>query len=260
MSRFYANIVHLLETHLTRSGYEMTLLHARRDVKDLLKATQTSLADGVIVIGGAHLAEGFLRVLAKSKQPCVLIDTFRPDFVDHITLDLRPAVEEALHLMVSTGRKRIAYVANNRDEAAYTEVRMATYLRVMEAAGHAPEIIDVDTQALPDERIAAAAGYLDAHGCPDALLCQNDETAIYTYRAVVNRGFRLPDDVLLVGCDGLPYMEFFDPPLSTIALPTEAICKQATQFLQQRISDPALAVQEAVLPGRLLVRKSLQAS
>ena len=45
--------------------------------------------------------------------------------------------------------------------------------------------------------------------CPDTLLFQNDETAIYAYRAIVSFGYyRIPYDALLCGCDGLPYMEF----------------------------------------------------
>ena len=254
---FYANMVHLLETQLTKSGYEMNLLHARRSVDDLTKATQASLVDGIIIVGSNHLPEDFLRACAQSAPPCVVIDTANPDFIDHITLDLRPAVDEALRLMLSAGRRRIAYVANNRDASAYLEVRMAAYLAAMENAQRTPEIIDVDTQALSEARIRAVSDYIETHGCPDALLCQNDETAIYTYRAVVGLGFRLPDDVLLVGCDGLPYMEYFDPPLSTIALPTEEICITAARFLQQRMATPGLPVQQAILPGRLMVRKSL---
>ncbi len=256
---FYANIVHLLETHLTSNDYEMTLLHTRRDAKELVQATQASLIDGVIVIGGAHLTEGFLRLLSGSSKPCVLIDTFSPDFMDHIMLDLRPAVDEALRVMLDAGRQRIAYVVNNRDEAAAGEIRMATYLKVMKSADHAPEIIDVNTQTRPEERIQAIKAYITSHGCPEGLLCQNDETAIYTYRAVIGLGYSLPEDVLLVGCDGLPYMEFFDPPLSTITLPTEEMCDIAAHFLQQRMVTPTIPIQQAILPGHLTVRKSLLA-
>lgn len=254
---FYANTVHLLETHLTANGYEMTLLRTRRAVKDLVQATQGSLVDGVIVIGINHLAEEFLHLRNSSSQPCVCIDTSSPDFVDHITLDLRPAVEEALQMMLAAGRQRVAYVVNNRDESAHIEVRMRTYLRVMEEAGRIPEIIDVDTTVRSEERIQAIKVSIKENGCPDALLCQNDETAICTYRALVGLGYRLPDDALLVGCDGLPYMEFFDPPLSTIALPMEKICAIAAQFLQQRMAAPNIPIQQATFQGRLMVRKSL---
>jgi DNA-binding LacI/PurR family transcriptional regulator len=257
---FYANIVHLLETHLTANGYEMTLLHTRRDVKDLMQATQSSLVDGVIVIVSEHLPEEFLRLRSQSQSPCVVIDTSPRDFVDSITLDLRPAVEEALELMLAAGRQRIAYVVNNRNEAAHVEVRMRTYLKVMAEAKRTPEMIDVNTKVSSEERIQSIQAYIKANGCPDALLCQNDETAIYTYRAVIGSGYRLPEDVLLVGCDGLPYMEFFDPPLSTIALPIEEICTIAAQFLQRRMTTPDIPLQQATLQGHLMIRKSLLAS
>ena len=256
---YYANMVHLLETHLTANSLEMLVLHTRREARDLVQATQTSLVDGVIAIGFSHLIQEFLRS-SRRIQPCVLIDTSAPDFVDHITLDLRPAVEEALRLMMAAGRARIAYVSNNRDASTHLEVRMATYLRAMENANRAAEVLDVDTQKSPHERIATIKSYLVANGCPDALLCQNDETAIYTFRALVELGLRLPDDALLVGCDGLPYMEFFEPPLSTIALPTEEICVTAARFLQGRMASPELPLQQATLQGNLVVRKSLLAN
>jgi DNA-binding LacI/PurR family transcriptional regulator len=254
---FYANMVHSLEIHLTNCGYEMVLLHTRRGVQDLMQATQASLVDGVIVIGAYHLAGEFLRMSRGVAQPCVFIDISPAESVDHIILDLRPAVEEALQLMLNAGRERIAYVINNRNAESHTEVRMQTYLKMMKEACRIPEFIDVNTEVLPEKRIQAVKAAIEQNGCPDALLCQNDETAIYTFRAVTESGFRLPEDVLLVGCDGLPYMEFFEPPLSTISLPTEDICALAVQFLQLRIANPALPLQEATLEGHLVVRKSL---
>lgn len=159
--------------------------------------------------------------------------------------------------MLDAGRQRIAYVLNNRDEAFHTEVRVATYLQMMEKASRVPEVIDVNTAMCPEERVQEIKTYIEENGCPDALLCQNDETAIYTFRAVGSLGFRIPEDALLVGCDGLPYMEFFDPPLSTIALPMAEICAVAAQFLQRRLASPSLPIQQATLQGRLMVRKSL---
>ena len=256
---FYANMVHRLEPHLRASGCEMMLLHTGRELKDLVQATQMSLVDGVIMIDVNDLAREFLRLGGNSFQPCVFIGTSGHQSVDHIQLDLRSAVEEALRLMLGSGRERVAYVVNDRDEFTHREVRMRAYLDVMEEAGRTFEFIDVDTRTRPEERIEAIRDYIESRGCPDALLCQNDETAIHAYRAVVGSGRRLPDDVLLVGCDGLPYMEFFEPPLSTIALPLEEVCATAARFLQARIANPGLAMQQATLQGRLVIRKSLLA-
>ncbi len=257
---YYSNMVQQLGAHLTANGYEMLLLPTQRSVRDLVSATQTSAVDGLIFVGVSHLLEEFVHLSERHLRPCVLIDIANPNYVDHITLDLRPATEAVLRLMLNAGRKRIVYILNNRDENSHIEVRMATYLNAMEKNGRVPEIINVDTHVNSTQQISAIKHYFLSNGCPDALFCQNDETAIYTYRALMELDQRIPDDVLLVGCDGLPTMEFFEPPLSTIALPTEAVCATAVEFLQRRLEDESLAVQGAVLPGQLVVRKSLGAN
>ncbi len=255
---FYGNMVHQLSSHLTANSYEMLLLPTNRSVRDLVQATQVSAVDGLIIIGMSHLLEEFLQLSGPQIRPYVLVDVANPDNIDHITLDLRPAVEEVLQTMLKAQRQRIAYVANNRDENSHLEVRMETYLNVMEAAHRVPEILSVDTHSASEGQIAMVRRYIETNGCPDALLCQNDETAIYTFRALTELGHRIPDEVLLCGCDGLPYMKFFEPPLSTIELPIEELCATAVRFLQQRLDDPDRAIQGAVMPGQLAARKSLQ--
>ena len=256
---FYSNMVHQLGSHLTANGNEMLLLPTQRSVRDLVSATQASAVDGLIFVGVSYLLEEFVRLSERHLRPCVLIDIANPDYADHITLDLRPAVEEVLQKMLGSGRQRIAYVINNHDENSHLEIRTEIYLDQMHRAGRTPEFIDINTHVSAAERISAIQNYFAANGFPDALFCQNDETAIYVYRALMESGKRIPDDVALVGCDGLPMMEFFEPPLSTIALPIQAVCATAVQFLQNRLDDPNIAVQGAMLPSHLVVRKSLGA-
>ena len=256
---YYANMVQQLGSHLTANGYEMLLLPTQRSVEDLVQATQIAPVDGLIVTGINNVVEEFLHLSGRHLRPCVLIDIANPDYIDHITLDLRPAVEEVLQLMLRAGRGRIAYLINNRDQSSHREVRMKTYLEAMRAAGRSAEILSVDTHAAPEAQIAGIKRYIAAQGCPDALLCQNDETAIYAFRALTDSGRRVPDDVLLCGCDGLPYTQFFEPPLSTIELPIAQLCATAMKFLQRRLDDPSLPIQSAVMPGQLAVRKSLEA-
>jgi LacI family transcriptional regulator len=253
---YYANAVHLLEVHLASQGHELMLLQSQREVDDLVNATKASLVDGIVVVGLNHLAYELLR-RSSSQQPCVLICNSDLDFVDRIILDMPPAVEEALQLMLNAGCQRIAYVVNNRNEFAYREDRMKTYLEIMERAGYTPEFIDVDTSMSPEERIESIRVTLLANGCPDGLLCQNDETAIHAYQGIVSAGYKVPDDTLLVGCDGLPYMEYFETPLSTIAFPMKEICEVAFRFLQNRMTFPDTPRQRQTFPGHLMIRKSL---
>lgn len=260
---YCANIVCLLEAQLTASGYQMRLLHTRGELRDLINATNATAVDGVIIAGLHDLVEEFRALDRHIMQPCIYMGITKSSSGDYIYSNLSPAVEEAVELMVAAGRQRIAYVGvgvvGETLSVFDTEVRTRAYLSVMNREGRVPELIGAsptyDVSGL--ERVRILKEYFQEHGCPDGLLCVNDDIAIQTYRALMDLGYRIPQDVLLVGCDGLPIMEYFEPPLSTIAQPMEEICARAWQFLQARIANPDIPLQTTSFDAKLVVRRSL---
>ena len=176
--------------------------------------------------------------------------------MDNVVVDLSASVQEALDLMLASGRGRIAYLVTADYLARDSEVRARAYRAAMQRANQTPEIINVDTDDadVVETRFRA---YVQENGAPDALLCQNDETAMCAFRVLRDFGCRVPDDVLLVGCDGQQHTRYFDPPLSTIEQPMQEMCALAWQFLSRRMDQPDLPHQEATLEGKLVVRESL---
>ncbi len=261
---YYSNIVHLLESQLTDSGYEMRLLNTRSDLKNLTSSTHATAVDGIIIAGRYHLAEGFRSLAPQAFQACVFIDAAKHPETDYVHANLESAVEEALNLMMKAGRSRIAYVGHfdqtpslilPEDLLVLPEERMRTYLAVMEREGRPAELVRVSCSPFTPDSLKQ---YIEERGTPDAMLCVNDETAMYVYRTLRNAGLRIPEDVLLVGCDGFPFMQCFDPPLSTILQPMEEMCALAWKFLQARITNPDLPLQQATFDAKLIVRSSLQ--
>lgn len=250
---YYANMVHQLEKHITEDGFKLMLMRTAHEVKDLVNATGNTAVDGAIAVDMSGLVNEFQ---SHPQVPCVSIGTEGASFVDHVIIDLSAGVEKALDLMFADGRQRVAYVVTAGLMAQVTEVRAHTYLTAMRRLSKTPEIINADTDVLVKVR-ARIKAYIEENGCPDALLCQNDETAMCVYRALRDLGYRVPEDALLVGCDGQLHMEYFDPPLSTIMQPMEEMCALAWQFLKQRIAHPDSPIQQATLHGTLVVRQSL---
>lgn len=254
---YYANMVHSLEKHLTGDQYKLLLLRTAHEVKDLVNATGNTAVDGAIAIDMYDLVDEFR---SHSQVPCVSIGTIRRSFVDQVIVDLGMGVQEAVGLMLAAGRKRIAYIgkADRAHLAEATEVRASAYLNALGSAPQSPEVIDVS--GVPALMRTQFTAYVEQNGCPDALLCQNDDIAMCAYRVIKDAGYSIPEDVLLVGCDGQLHMEYFDPPLSTIVQPMEEICTTAWQFLKRRMAQPNLPLQEATLRGSLVVRDSLRGS
>ena len=256
---YYASMVHFLERNLNADDYRLTLLRRPHDVVDLVNDTGKVAVDGAIGIDLYHWDEQFR---AHPAVPCVSIGTYEHPFLDYVIVDLSAGIAKALQMMAVQGRKRIAYLVDAHHLTLPTEVRARTYLNTMRELDTPAEIINIYTGETLREDITLVrekiADHFRAYGCPDAILCLNDELAIRVFRVLRDLGRRVPDDVLLVGCDGQAHMEFFDPPLSTVSQPMEEMCARAWRFLKQRIADPALPLQHATLQGELIARESLR--
>jgi LacI family transcriptional regulator len=135
------------------------------------------------------------------------------------------------------------------------ETRFETYTAVVQESGRAPEVIAFPSACRAGAR-QALTDYVGAHGRPDGLLCQNDDMAVGAFRALRDLGLRVPEDVRLIGCDGIDETEYFDPPLSTIQQPIDQMCSLAWEFLERRLAEPSLAPQQVSLTTHLLVRGS----
>ena len=250
---YYGTMVHLLEQQINADGFHLMLMRTPGEIQNLVNATGNLAVDGAIAVDMLGLVNEFR---SHPTVPCVSISTSKQSFVDSVFVDLSASIEKAIELMVSQGRRRVAYLVTADDMTLDSEVRAYTYRSVIDKMGYKPEIINVTTNDLDLLEINFKT-YIEKHGCPDGLLCQNDETAIGAAGVLKELGHVIPSDVLLVGCDGQRHMKYFEPPLSTIVQPMAEICDLAWQFLQRRIDDPTLPHQQAAVCSTLLVRESL---
>lgn len=262
---YFANLIHHLELQLASQGYVMRLLYTDEELDSLVHSTKSSAVDGIIVAGLHGRVQEYLRRRTDESQPCVFISPESFSEADYIRIDFRPALTEAIQLMITAGRKRIAYVGIGTldfpHQMLHWEGRPSTYRDEMEKAGRRVELIGVNPSIEIDSpaRIEALKDYFQTNGCPDGLVCFHDEIALHVFRALTDLGYRIPDEVMLVGCDDLPFMKFIEPPLSSIAEPMAEICALAWKFLQMRIAAPDLPLQCATITPQLMVRKSLLA-
>lgn len=74
--------------------------------------------------------------------------------------------------------------------------------------------------------------------------------------AIREIGWRIPDDVALVGFDDTIWSALVQPAITLIAQPTKEIGQTATELLLQRVSQPDQVVRQVILKGQLIVRGS----
>ena len=91
---------------------------------------------------------------------------------------------------------------------------------------------------------------------PPALFADNDVIAIGAMRAMQAHGYRLPQDVNIIGVDNTMLSQICTPTLSSIQISCAALGEQAIQLLLNQIADPSGVQLHIHVGSRLIVRES----
>lgn len=210
--------------------------------------------DGVIAqASGAWLTA--LRSSAHGRAlPLVLIEGPGVPGADHITYDLRSGMRAAVAHLFEQGCDRVAFLGPRYDAGCEGQ-RLGGYLEAVAEAGRQPELVAVGRD-LRREGYDALLAHAREHGCPDGLLCFNDDLALGAYRAVADLGLRVGQDVAVVGFDGLATDDLLCPRLSSVELPLAEVASAAWRLLSERLAEHDLPTRRVVFQARLVVRES----
>ncbi|PAZ10873.1 LacI family transcriptional regulator [Streptomyces sp. SA15] len=168
--------------------------------------------------------------------------------------DNRGGARQAVQHLVSLGRRHIATVAGPYDQENSAVDRLAGYRDVLLDQPPLVERADYTRQGGAD----AMAALLDR--CPDldAVFVASDYMASGALQTLRERGYRVPDDVAVVGFDDLAEIaESTDPPLTTVHQDVEGMGRLMARLLYDRTTQAgAPDVSSVVVPTRLVLRES----
>ena len=258
LTSYNARVLHYMEAQGGQAAYQIVVSLLRHAPPEAAAALAALPADGIIAHDQVPRVRGLLRANPNRRLPIVITGVDANDIaeVSSVTIDLSPGATEAAEHLVRHGRRRIAYLIPE-SLLAGDLCRVPAYRAVLERAGLTPEFIPA--RGPVDERLTyreAVRQYVRERGLPDGLLCFNDDIAIGAYRGLCDLGIRIPDDVAVVGCDGIEETEYGFCPLSTIVLPIEQMCAEAWELLARRLQDPDAPAEHRTLQAHLAVRQS----
>ncbi len=90
---------------------------------------------------------------------------------------------------------------------------------------------------------------------PRLFFCVNDIIALGCVRALKESGYKVPDDVSVVGFDDLPMSSMSEPTLTTVKVSKQRISMNAVKLLTQRIEEGSNMPYEKVLIGGEVVER-----
>lgn len=209
--------------------------------------------DGYIVTGLLkNEIDEFSTYAAERSRPVVLFGhTDIPD-VDCIDVDNVYGAELAVKHLIAEGHRKIGMLNVNEDKD-YTVDRLNGYRRAVEQNGieFDPGLV-LYTPNSVDGGEAAAEKLVGKEGVT-AIFCATDTIAIGAANRLRGMGFSIPDDISLIGFDGLGHQLLANPTITTIQQPIYELGRMLAEALLDKLDgcdEPQkLMVKPKLLPG-----------
>lgn len=258
---YFGDLCQRLDRSLRSKGLRIVIeqTYADRDSETaVLDQRERGVVDGVIFHSVALSAEEL--AVPRSGLPLVLLgEAPAPAGVDHVMIDNIAAAAEATAGLLASGRQRIAFLGHERRGLSNTTgQRLAGYKQAIKAAGMSLDrrlYLRVDDYAPESGRMAVRQAI--ERGIEfDAVMCRDDLLALGALHGLAELRRSVPDDVAVIGWDDLAIAGHLTPPLSSVAPDKDALARQATRLLIERLNGYHGPGRHELVPYRLVERAS----
>ena len=253
---YAAEYVGALTVELHRSGY-YPLIRFSDDYRDVEADLRGWNVAGAIFSGtfSRHLQS----IHSLKTVPTVLTDCyFRLPGVNHVGVDDDAGGQMAGDYLARMGHRRVALMTNNLQDSEVDQHRLAGFRAGLAAHGITLEERCVFPQPIGPESIGQLTSLLRSPDGPTAIFCTADRIAAQLMQLLSAEGFRVPEDVSVLGFDNLPMAEITHPPLTTLAQDIDQKARLVVDMLLRHIRQDTLAPERTLLGVWLIERQSVR--
>lgn len=259
---FFPEVIIGIQDVLFKEGYQVLIMQSNESATNELeniKALENNMVDGIIL---SILQESenidYYQDLIKQGFPLVLFNrtTDKLNVSKVIFDDYKWAFFATEHL-VYQGYKNIVHLSGP-ESLNISKQRIKGFVDALKKHKIPVDSEKIITTGLmiPDGE-KAMQRLIDNDQVPEAVFCVNDPTAFGVMKALKRNGFKIPQDVAIVGFTETKTAELLDPPLTSVAQPTFEMGQIAAKMLLDQIKSPGTFIpQTLVLNGRLNIRES----
>ncbi len=240
----------------TAARYTVSLVQVEHpeseDMREAVHRLSHQTIDGLVVVQAGRA--GLRHLALPPSLPVAVSDSALVDYYPSASADQAGGVRDAVGHLLSLGHRTVHHVTGpeGSQSALIRKATWATCLR--EAGAPVPEPVPGGWEA--------AAGYkagLRLAADPDvtAVFCGNDELALSLIRAMHEQGRRVPQDVSVVGFDGLDLGEFSFPQLTTVRQDFKRHGREMVGLVLEQVASGLMdGSRSIIVPTELVLRGS----
>lgn len=225
-----------------------------------VQLSRTRRMSGFVFLGGS--IDSRAKVLSKLDCPMVFVTATAEDTplsrVSSVCVDDRTAAATAVRLLLDRGHRKIAVFGGRpigSDSMAHRY--QGAVDAFLEKGLTFDESRYVETRFSHSGGYDAARAFFSVKSDTTAVFCMSDSMAMGVMRALSDLGLKVPEDVSIVGFDGLDIGNYTQPRLTTIEQPVDELARQSINVLMDMLEN-AQPPRHLKLDGHLRIRESVR--
>ncbi|MCR8633843.1 LacI family DNA-binding transcriptional regulator [Paenibacillus radicis (ex Xue et al. 2023)] len=231
---FFPELVQAVEDAANRYGYTLLLGNSYNNEENALQYIhifKNRFVDGVLIFASHQFDSKDLSEIDKIEIPTFVIDKALDNnqIFSAKNRNFMGATMAVEHLQ-TIGCRHIAHI-RGPEKLFPARERFRGYQDALEKTGDFnPSYVENGDFSM-ESGVEATLRLLDKHPEIDGIFAANDLMAVGSLKALQRQGKKVPDQVALIGYDGIQLLQMFEPEISTIAIPIYDIGNAAVSIL-----------------------------
>ncbi|MBN2806047.1 MAG: LacI family DNA-binding transcriptional regulator [Prolixibacteraceae bacterium] len=261
VTHFFASVISGIEAVAKEKGYFIVISSSseslekeKESVDNLIK----SRVEGIIACISQETNEySHFQKLVDNELPLVFFDRVCEGMqVPSVTVDGHKAVQSIIQHFKDNGCRRIAYISGP-NHLNISKNRKEGYLEGLKDCGFdfQPELL-VECNLSAEDATLATHQLLNLKNKPDAIFGINDTIAFSAMKEIKRYGYKIPEDIALVGFTDEFHATVVEPSLTSVTHPTFLMGKEAARLFFHSLEKGPAYSEKVILPTDLIIRSS----
>lgn len=230
---FFSLLISGFEQECREAGFEMVIGNLDARHPDYVEQTKQLINEpgAAIVLLGTELSPADLKLFKEAACPLLLLDYWSFDMsFNGIMINNSDSARVAVNYLIARNHTKIGYLKGKFRILGF-EQRQSGYRSALRENGVElnPDYI-VELSTTMNSAYLDMLDYLSNHPVlPTAYFADNDVIALGAMKALQEKGYRIPEDISIIGFDDLPFCDISSPRLTSLRVPKQEMGRIAVR-------------------------------
>ncbi len=243
---FFIEVCRGIDHYVSTHNYKILISSSRNSFDsevENLASFERGLVDGII-LSPTHETKTFSHIknVINAGIPVVLFDNIIEEMhgADHVLIDDKKAAFSAVEFFIKKGKKQIAFIGGAKEKKVFKD-RFEGYKKALNTYNipmNQNLILHCNSLDRKSDNIEINSFFNSPQIKPDAVFTCTDNYGLLTMKTLLKLGYKIPEDISVIGFGDLGLADVFVPSLTCVAQPSFEMGQKVAELLINQLSEP----------------------